>query len=151
MTQFSDCFVCRKHRGQEPVPGGPIYQDALTHVSHAVLGQEDRAYLGWCLVEPRRHVPGLGDLSDEEAQAIGRLVARLSRALQAELHAEKVYAFVLGDRVPHLHVHLVPRHPGAPREFWGVHVDEWPEAPRGDEREIEALVTRLRARLREEG
>jgi histidine triad (HIT) family protein len=151
MAQAADCFVCRKHRGQEPVPGGPIYQDALLYASHVALGPEGHAYLGWCVVEPRRHVPGLGDLNDEEARAIGRLVARLSRALQVELDAKKVYAFVLGDRVPHLHIHLIPRHRGAPREFWGVHVDEWPDAPQGDEEEIGALVIRLGSRLRKEG
>jgi diadenosine tetraphosphate (Ap4A) HIT family hydrolase len=143
----ADCFVCRKHRGEEPVVGGPIYQDELVLASHAAVPAEGRAYLGWCFVEPRRHVGALGDLSDAEAGAVGRLVARLSRALQAELQAEHVYAFVLGDRVPHLHVHLIVRHPGAPREYWGTHVDEWPDAPRGDGAEVAALVARLRARL----
>lgn len=149
MAEASDCFVCRKHRGQEPVPGGPVYQDEVLYASHVAVPAGDRAYLGWCFVEPRRHLAGLGDLTDAEAQAAGRLVARLSRALQAELGAEHVYAFVLGDQVPHLHIHVIPRHPGAPREYWGTRVDEWPEAPRGDEQAVEALVARLRARLEE--
>lgn len=147
MASLADCFVCRKHRDQEPVPGGPIYEDSLVYASHVGKDAEGRAYLRWCFVEPCRHVPGLGDLTDAEAQSIGWLVARLSRALQAELHAEHVYAFVLGDHVPHLHIHVIPRHPGAPREYWAMRVDEWPEAPRGDEEEIAALVTRLRSRL----
>jgi histidine triad (HIT) family protein len=145
-----DCFICRKHHGAEPVPGGPIYQDEYVLASHADVPAEGRAYMGWCFVEPRRHICALGDLSDAEAGAVGRLVACLSRALQAELRAEHVYAFVLGDRVPHLHVHLIARHPGAPREYWGTHVDEWPDAPRGDEAEVAALVGRLRARLEAE-
>jgi diadenosine tetraphosphate (Ap4A) HIT family hydrolase len=143
----TDCFVCRKHRGEEAVPGGPIYEDDLFFVSHRAPSPGERAYLGWCFVEPRRHVPGLADLTDAEAQIIGLLAARLSRALKAELNAEHVYAFVIGDHVPHLHVHLIVRHPGAPREYWGVHVDEWPQAPTGDEDEIVALVARLGARL----
>lgn len=147
MTQEEDCFVCRKHRGEEAVPGGPIYEDGLIYVSHRAAPPEGRAYLGWCFVEPRRHAPGLADLTDEEAEAVGRLVARLSRALKVELGAEHVYGFVLGDRVPHVHVHVIVRHPGAPEAYWGVRVDEWPEAPTGDEAEIGALVTRLRERL----
>ena len=147
MTEADTCTICRKQRGQEPVPGGAIYQDGLVYASHAWPGADGRAYLGWCVVETRRHAPGLADLTDAEGQAIGRLAARLSRALQAELQAEHVYAFVLGDGVPHLHVHLIPRHPGAPRAYWGVHVDEWPAAPRGDEGEIAALCARLRDRL----
>jgi histidine triad (HIT) family protein len=99
------------------------------------------------MVEPKRHAPGLADLSDVEAQALGLLVARLSRALKASESAEHVYAFVLGDLVPHLHIHVVPRYPGAPREYWGMHVDEWPEAPRGGPEEMAALCARLRASL----
>lgn len=71
----------------------------------------------------------------------------MSGAIKAELDAEHVYAFVLGDRVPHLHVHLIVRHPGAPKEYWGVRVDEWPDAPKGDEAEIAGLVARLGQQL----
>jgi histidine triad (HIT) family protein len=70
---------------------------------------------------------------------------------KCQLNAEHVYVFVLGDRVPHRHVHLIVRHPGAPQEYWGVRVDEWPEAPHGDEVEIAALVARLRAHLANSG
>ena len=145
MDAPKDCFVCRKHCGQEAVPGGPIYADDLVYVSHNAPPPGDRVYLGWCFVEPRRHAPGLADLTQAEAQAVGWQVARLSRALKAELNAEHVYAFVLGHHVPHLHVHVIARHPGAPREYWGFKVDEWPDAPHGDASEIAALVARLRA------
>lgn len=145
-----DCFVCRKHRGETETPGVSIYQDELLYAGHAEFPTgEDKAYLGYLMVEPRRHVPGLVELTDKEAQALGLLVARLSRALKECEGAEHVYAFVLGDRVPHLHVHLVPRYPGAPPEYWGVRVDEWPDAPRGDADELEALCLRLRRHLAE--
>jgi histidine triad (HIT) family protein len=51
-------------------------------------------------------------------------VARTARALKAVVGAEHVYSFVLGHHVPHLHIHVLPRYPGAPREFWGTRVDE---------------------------
>ena len=47
-------------------------------------------------------------------------------------------------------MHIVPRYPGAPHEYWGTQVDEWPDAPRGGPQEIEALCTRLRAYLESE-
>jgi len=81
------------------------------------------------MAEPKRHVPGLPDLTDDEAKALGLLVARLSRALKASEGAEHIYAFSIGDRVPRVHIHVVPRYPGAPSKYWGVHVDEWPDAP----------------------
>ena len=140
-----DCLICRKHRGEVPVPGGTIAEDGLVYTGHAQirLGQTT-AYLGYLMVEPQRHVPGLQELRDDEARALGSWVARLSRALVAEAGAEHVYAFVLGDQVAHVHVHVVPRYPGAPEEYRGPHVDEWPGAPRGGAPEIEALCERLR-------
>jgi len=37
--------------------------------------------------------------------------------------------FILGDGVPHVHVHVIGRYPGAPREYRGPGVDEWPDCP----------------------
>ena len=133
-------------------PGGAIYDDALVRAGHAGLGPGDApAYLGYLFVEPRRHAAGLGDLTDQEAQALGLLVTRLSRALVLSENAAHVYALVFGDDVPHLHIHLVPRYRGAPREYWGIEVTHWPEAPRGGAKEIAALGERLRAYLAKDG
>jgi len=144
----SDCFICRKHRGEVTVPGGAIYEDGLLYAGHAGIrpGQEV-AYLGYLMVETKRHAPGLPDLTADEAAAAGVLAARLARALKAVAGAEHVYAFVLGDGVPHFRLHVVPRYPGAPREYYGPRVDEWPDAPHGGPDEIMALCDRLRAWL----
>ena len=147
----NDCLICRKQRGDFYVPGGAIYADDLVYCSHAHLsGDQPAVYLGWLTVETRRHAPGLADLTNEEGQELGKLIARLSRALRAITNAEHVYAFVLGHGVPHLHVHLIPRYPGTPREYWGVRIDEWPQAPRGDAQQVSALCDQLRAFLRQE-
>lgn len=149
--QQTDCFICRKHRGEIAIPGGAIYEDGLIYAGHAQIREgQGTAYLGYLMVEPKRHAPGLAELTDTEAQAIGVVVARLSRVLKSRERAEHVYAFVLGDHVPHLHIHLVPRYPNAPSEYWGVHVDEWPDAPRGGAHEMAALCERLRGGLRKE-
>lgn len=143
-----DCFICRKQRGEVTIPGGAIYEDDLIYVGHAQIRDgQATTYLGYLMVEPKRHAPRLFDLTDEEAQAIGLMIARLSRALRDSEHAEHVYVFVIGDGVPHVHFHVVPRYPQAPREFWGVHVDEWPDAPHGGPDEMAALCDRLRAQL----
>ncbi len=150
---IADCFVCRKHRDLGSLmPGGPVGEDDLVLVTHIVtpraLGREGTtAYLGHLFVEPRRHAPGLADLTDAEARAVGWWCSRASKALRAVAGAEHVYAAVIGDGVPHLHVHLKPRYPGTPREFWWNRLDEWPDARRGSEAEIAVLVQALRASL----
>ncbi len=149
----ADCLVCWKHQERGAlVPGGPVGEDELVLVSHVVtpdvLGRDCvTAYLGHLFVEPRRHAPGLADLTDAEARSVGWWCMRASRALREVSGAEHVYAAVFGDGVPHLHVHLLPRFPGTPREYWGIRVNEWPQARRGTAAEIGVLVRELRVYL----
>jgi len=149
-TGAAACFVCRKHRDRGVLtPGGPVAEDDLIVVTHVVtpdvLGRDGTtAYLGHLLVEPRRHAPGLADLTDAEAQRAGWWCTRVSRALREAAGAEHVYAAVIGDNVPHLHIHLMPRFPGAPSEYWWPRVDEWPQARRGGVSEIAGFVGELR-------
>jgi pimeloyl-ACP methyl ester carboxylesterase/diadenosine tetraphosphate (Ap4A) HIT family hydrolase len=147
-TAPTDCYVCQKHHGEVAVPGGAIYEDDLIYIGHAAVPDgETTAYLGALLIEPKRHIPGLASLTNAEAQRIGLYVAHLSRALQNGEGAEHVYQFVMGHHVPHLHVWLVPRYPGTPRDYWGTRVDEWPDAPKGGPVEIAAMCTRIRAAI----
>jgi histidine triad (HIT) family protein len=150
----AECFVCRKHRERGAlVPGGPVGEDALAIVSHLTSAAPGSSgapvYLGHLFVEPKRHAPGLGDLTDAEAQAVGWWCARVSRALREVAGAEHVYAAVIGDQVPHLHVHLMARYPGTPGEYWWNNLAQWPDAPRGSEPRIASLVRDLRAYLSE--
>jgi histidine triad (HIT) family protein len=147
-----ECFICRKHKGEVFEykgkvfqPGGVIYEDELIYISHAQLwGDETTHYLGHVFVEPKRHVAELGDLTDEEAREIGLYTSRMARGLMETTGVEHVYSFVIGDGAPHVHVHVIGRYPGAPREFWGIKVDEWPDAPKGDADEIGRVVAQLR-------
>lgn len=147
---MSQCFICRKHQGLVDVPGGVVAADEHAVVTHLSLvmpnGVADDVYLGYLFVETRRHVAELGDLDATEAASVGRLASGASCALRQE-GAEHVYAAVIGHGIEHFHLHLIPRYPGTPREYWWVRLDEWPEAPRGDRRAIEALTERLRIHL----
>ena len=144
-----DCLICRKHAGESDLPGGTIYEDDLLVVGH--FRDEDCAYLGHLLIETRRHVIGFDGLDVNEAATVGVLAARLAQALKVTEGAEHVYAYVIGDAVPHFHLHLLPRYPGAPREYYGLHAGEWPDAPHGGAEEIEVVCERVRAWLADQG
>ena len=126
-----------------PCPGAYQASEFVPALSETLAA----AYLGHLLVEPRRHAPGLADLTDAEARSMGWWCSRASRALRDVARAEHVYAAVIGDGVPHLHIHLLPRFAGTPREYWGIDVDEWPRARRGTAAEIGTLVHDLRGYL----
>lgn len=143
------CFICDKHQQGDAAQGGVLLEDDLVYVGHVHALDGPSAYRGYLMVEPKRHVHRLGDLTDEEAAAIGRVTNRMARLLRDVLGAEHVYSFVYGDAVEHLHVHLAPRYPGTPQEFWGHRLTRWPDAPRVHvEAEMRELVSRLREALR---
>jgi histidine triad (HIT) family protein len=147
--QTAGCFICQKHRGAIALPGGALYEDHLVYAGH-VRADQRPVYLGHLMAELKRHAPGLAEQMNEEAQALGLLVARLSRALKASEGAEHVYLFVFGDQVPHLHLHLFPRYPETPQAYWGLRIADWPDAPRSEAAEVAAVCERLRTYLAQE-
>lgn len=142
-----DCFICEKHRQGDEAQGGVLFEDELVYVGHVHALNGPTAYRGYLMVEPKRHAPRLGGLTDEEAEAIGRVTNRVARIQREILGAEHVYSFVYGDGVPHLHVHLAPRYPGTPTDYWGHRLQRWPEAPKVDPDQMRKLVTELRDAL----
>ena len=151
-SEQESCFVCRKHRSEIEVPGGAVYEDDLVYATHGGLDEEGSAdgYPGVLFVEPRRHVPGWGDLLPAEAERIGLVVGRLARALEWGEGAERTYVFVLGHHVPHMHVWLLPRYPDTPDDVIGMSMLRWPDRPRADADEIVALCRRVREHLARE-
>ena len=148
----TDCLVCAKHRGETLLAGGIIFENDLLSISHAQLfGDEKDHYLGHLFIESKRHVAEYADLTDEEARQIGLWVKRLSQALLATLDMDHVYAFMIVDGVPHVHLHIIGRYRGAPREYWGPRVDDWPEAPRGGAEEIAEVAESIRTWLQNSG
>jgi len=120
-----------------------LFEDDLLYVGHLHTMDSPSAYRGWLVVETKRHVADLGELTDDEARAVALMTARAARVLRANGGAEHTYSFVFGDGVPHLHVHVVPRYPETPRDFWGPRLREWPDAPQVDETEMRRLVRTL--------
>jgi diadenosine tetraphosphate (Ap4A) HIT family hydrolase len=142
----ADCLVCRQAGGG--ATGGLILDEPLIAAFHVepFAGNEE-PLLGHLLISPRRHVPGLEDLDGPEAAAIGVAMSRLARAVRETFDAERVYSAVAGHHVPHLHVHIYPRHPGTPAGVSWAAADEWEGVPRGGPAEIERLADRLRTLL----
>jgi len=68
--------------------------------------------VGFAHLEPHRHIPFITDLDSMEAATLGPVLARVTAALRTATAADKVYVYVFGDRVPHLHFNLAPHRPG---------------------------------------
>ena len=128
MMASTNCFICRKHAGELKVNGGCIYEDEFVYVGH-IGSNEPLIYLGYLIVDLKRHAAGYGDMNDDEARAIGFTINKVGKVLKSSENAEHVYSFVQGDAFPHFHIHLVPRYPGTPLSFWHpINIREYKQA-----------------------
>jgi histidine triad (HIT) family protein len=65
------------------------------------------------------------------------------------LGAEHIYSFVHGDAFPHFHVHVIPRYPDTPLEFWNpMSLKNWSGA-HGGVVDIEEICAGLKAIMNE--
>jgi diadenosine tetraphosphate (Ap4A) HIT family hydrolase len=136
------CVVCREIAGQIDVPGGVFYRQELVVGFHLPLFGESRTYPGHLLASPRRHVAGFGDLTRDEAAAVGLAMSALAGALR-EAGAARVYSATIGHNIDHLHVHLIARWPETPEDVPWHSVDEWPGSRREGPAGIASLVQQL--------
>jgi len=107
---------------------------------------EDEFFSGWTILVLKRHATEPYELAgDERARLIDEVTA-VARALSTVFNAVKMNYALLGNQVPHIHWHVVPRLAGdpAPREpVWTV-----PHAPATlDDAERRAVIARIRAAL----
>ncbi|MGI6367085.1 MAG: HIT family protein [Anaerolineae bacterium] len=108
---------------------------------------------GHCLVIPRRHVRHLADLSSEEGAALWEMAAQVANAAM-RLYGGTGFDLSLqegaaaGQTVPHLHLHVIPRHEGdlTGRDWHSVLIDSVSRPPLTPE-EMALQVTRLRRAL----
>ena len=104
---MDDCFICRKHNGQETAPpGGYIYKDEHWMICHA---PEKLGPLGTLFIESRRHFLDYSEMTEEESTSLGKVMKKIYHALRLHTDAERIYQVTLMDGVPHFHSWLVPR------------------------------------------
>lgn len=65
-----------------------------------------------------RHVAEPTELAAEEAAAYWSEVLEVARAIESTFQPVKTNYNVLGNGVPHLHTHIIPRYADDPRPSW---------------------------------
>ena len=146
MAMRSACMFCDEAHLKAQSRARVVYEDERFYVIHP-LDADEPTYLGSLMTVAKRHAPSLAELTADEAQALGLLLARVTRALKLATGAEHAYAYFFGEGFRHLHVFTIARYDAMPAEYVRLDVERWPEAPRGDAAAVEALCARVRANL----
>ena len=109
------CPLCAEGRPQETQDGVRFFAG---EVADAYL-RRPAIQRGLSVVIWRgRHVTEPTELSDSEAAAYWRELLRVGRAIERVMEPVKLNYDILGNSVPHLHTHIVPRYGEDPRPLW---------------------------------
>ena len=69
---------------------------------------------GYCVLVCKKHVKELYDLAESERGEYVADLVRAAKAIETVYHPIKMNFEILGNSVPHLHCHIVPRYYGDP-------------------------------------
>lgn len=135
--------MCNQGRPDETPHGIRIFTG---RVSDAYLQRPD-IQRGYTVVIWRgRHVAEPTELAAEEAATYWFEVLRVARALESYLRPVKTNYNVLGNSLPHLHTHVIPRFADDPRPGWPLPFPEV-DPPAIDEESLRSDADALRALL----
>jgi len=130
------CELC------ENLGGEPLWQDDFCRV---VL-VEDAHYPGFCRVILRHHTKEMTDLSKSERSRLMAVVFAVEAAVREVLQPDKINLASLGNVMPHLHWHVIPRFVDDrhfPNPIWGKVRQEGRDHPFDRQRLIQTIQTAL--------
>ena len=136
------CAMCAEGRPEENEFGLRIFKGKALD---AYL-QRDGRQRGYTIATWRgRHVAEPTELSADEAAQYWLEVLAVGRAIETVLRPVKMNYEVLGNSLPHLHTHVMPRYADDPRPGWPFpHPEHPPPQPEDDfRRDVDALRSAL--------
>lgn len=110
---MSTCPLC------QPQSETILWQDQQCRV----ILVDDDDYPGYCRVIWQQHIAEMTDLSVEQRQHIMSVTYLVERFMRETLLPHKVNLASLGNMVPHLHWHVIPRYQDDahfPQPVWGA-------------------------------
>ncbi len=97
-----ECIFCKIAKNE--IPSKKIHEDekflAFLDIRPAAKGH--------ALVIPKSHYETFLDMPENEVKELFGLSQKLAKSLKEKLSAKYVFLLVMGEEVPHTHVHLIP-------------------------------------------
>lgn len=119
MSEIPDCLYCRKDQRLHDL----MIEIGTMRVSTLYLFRE-QTHRGRCVVAYRAHVNELFELSEGELALYMQDVVQAARAIKTACGPKKINYGAYSDKLPHLHVHLVPKYEGGAN--WGTTFEMMP-------------------------
>lgn len=97
---MEECVLCLLDKNE------PVYR----HEKWYVLLVNDADYPGFCRVVWNEHISEMTDLSAEDRTELMNVVWLVEKTVRKIIQPEKINLASLGNMVPHLHWHIIPRY-----------------------------------------
>ncbi len=94
-----DCLLCQR------IDENELWRDDFCRV----IWVDDADYPGFCRVILNRHIKEMTDLSAADRRRLMDVVFATEAAVRTVLHPDKINLASLGNMVPHVHWHVIPR------------------------------------------
>ena len=120
-----NCIFCMIVKGE--IPCHKIYENKnfLVFLDIKPVSQ------GHLLIIPKKHIIWMQEADDKTIGDIFKLTKKMMLALKKALKCDYVQESVVGNEVPHFHIHLMPRYTG----------DNFRNLPTTEYKELEAEAT----------
>jgi len=122
---MTNCALCKDEL--KPEEGQLIWQGDDCRI----ILVNDPDLPGFCRVIWNQHVAEMTDLTYGEREHLMTLVFAVEGAIRQVMHPDKMNIAALGNMVPHIHWHLIPRYKDDafyPGSAWSIRVQETPAA-----------------------
>lgn len=100
------CIFCKI--ASHNIPSTAVYEDDIFFAFMDI----NPVTKGHILLIPKKHIPWMTDTSDEMTSAIFLRAKKLMTKMKQNIPCDFVYLSIVGEEVPHFHIHLVPRYTG---------------------------------------
>jgi diadenosine tetraphosphate (Ap4A) HIT family hydrolase len=141
MPELPDCLYCRKDQRLHDL----MIEITPMRVSTLYLFRE-QTHRGRCIVAYRDHVNELFEVPQDALALFAQDVAAAAKAIKAAVGAQKINYGAYSDKLPHLHMHLVPKFQDGPA--WGAPFEMMPAVKKHlPEAEIAQLMASIKQGL----
>ncbi len=105
MKKEEECLYCSRNKKQKDL----MIEIADFGVSMLFLFKE-QSYRGHCVLAYKDHVNSFYELSEENRNLFMNDVSKVANVLTELYHPDKINFGFFSDKLPHLHVHIVPKY-----------------------------------------
>ena len=141
---MAECYLCDKMENKK-------LDNLIMENEHAMVTFIDETREGQCLIITKNHRKSMIEMDKDEWKSVGEIINKVSKALEKKYDARKTYLLCIGDKVEHIHFHLIPKHKDLVSMGYYCFAKVWEEEGKRETTDAEkkAMATEISALIKD--